>query len=139
VSLNASEPDVAGALQTEDRLRLAPSATSPRVARRFVAARLSDTPGISPDVVAAAALVASELVTNAVQHTHSPVCVCIEHHDTFVRVMVSERCRVDTAGVGVTCFPERGKAPSLVDRLSDRWGVDLRDGVRCVWSEFSLH
>ena len=71
-------------------MRLPATNWSPRVARRFVAARLNESLS-GQDIVGTAALVTSELVTNAVQHTSASVRVRVERLADHVRVEVSDR------------------------------------------------
>jgi anti-sigma regulatory factor (Ser/Thr protein kinase) len=116
-------------------MRLPAEKWSPRIARRFVAARLNEGP-IAHEVVSAASLVTSELVSNAVQHTHAPVRVVIEQSPQQVRVEVSERGM--TSAMPPVGWTDAGHGLSMVERFSDKWGVVERDGERSVWCTFRV-
>ncbi|MGW2552963.1 ATP-binding protein [Streptomyces sp. NPDC001635] len=83
-----------------------------------------------------AALLISELVTNAIRHSHShSIRICIERPASdCVRLSVvdSRRCAItpgnpsrdDTGGRGLV----------LIDALSDQWGVDLLPRGKRIWA-----
>jgi len=108
---------------------------SPRVARRFVAARLNESVS-GHDVVAAAALVTGELVTNAVQHHNATVRVRVERLADHVRLEVSDRSSSRQSSPDHRGLKNGG--PPLVDRLCDHWGTSERDGERSVWCTIRL-
>lgn len=93
---------------------------------------------LSPSKVAAAQLMASELVTNAVQHAglFEGDLIGLDIHVDPRRVYVS----VVDGGPGIG--PEQGHTGNdpggwglvLVDRISDRWGVQ-RNHPHSVWFE----
>ena len=78
-------------------------------------------------------LLLSEVVTNALLHTSSPVEVCLVRDFQGIRVAVadgspalpSQRHWADDASTG------RGLA--LVEALASGWGVELVDGGKVVW------
>ncbi|MFF8602495.1 SpoIIE family protein phosphatase [Streptomyces sp. NPDC015232] len=85
-------------------------------------------------------LVADELMTNALMHTDGGAVVTLrmlagpEHR---LRVEVEDRSsalprRREAGDAGVS-----GRGLLLVERLSDRWGVEPRGGGKCVWCEFA--
>ena len=115
-------------------LRLPATSWSPRIARRFVAARLHESLS-GQDIIGAAALVTGELVTNAVQHTCATVRVRVERLADHVRVEVSDRpsMRQSSDHLGSS-----NGGPPLVGRLCEQWGVAETDGERSVWCTFPL-
>ena len=116
-------------------MRLPATNWSPRVARRFVAARLNESLS-GQDIVGTAALVTSELVTNAVQHTSASVRVRVERLADHVRVEVSDRSsprQNDADHLGLS-----NGGPPLIGRLCDRWGVAETNGERSVWCTIRL-
>jgi anti-sigma regulatory factor (Ser/Thr protein kinase) len=112
------------------------------VARRRVRAYLGGA-GCDSDTVETVTLLVSELTTNAVRHTASPVFECRVHFDG-VRV----RLEVEDQG-GTPVRPERreprpgdvdGRGLLLVDALCARWGVaEAPRGGRIVSAEIVPH
>ena len=112
-----------------------PVAPSAAGARRFVvsALRREDVP---PDRVDLAALLTSELVTNAFLHagTDTRVTVRVNH---VIRIEVFDAgtggVSMRSAGVDAT----RGRGLHIVDALADSWGHDdSADGAH-VWFEIA--
>lgn len=111
---------------------VAPCASS---ARRFVVSALRRE-DVSPDRIDLAALLTSELVTNAFLHagTETRVSVRVNH---VIRVDV-----VDGGHGGVQLRPSdveatRGRGLHIVDALADDWGHDeTADGTH-VWFEIA--
>jgi hypothetical protein len=116
-------------------LRLPATSWSPRIARRFVAARLNESLS-GQDIVGAAALVTGALVTNAVQHTSATVRVRVERLADHVRVEVTDRSAPRQGGNDHLGSSNGG--PPLIGRLCDRWGVAETDGERSVWCTIPL-
>jgi anti-sigma regulatory factor (Ser/Thr protein kinase) len=88
-------------------------------------------------------LVVSELVTNCVKHAglgpDDRIGLVAMRSRPFVRVEVWDggpgfEPRVPTSA---SLSRETGWGLYLVDRLADRWGVEIGEGTR-VWSEFDL-
>jgi anti-sigma regulatory factor (Ser/Thr protein kinase) len=114
------------------------STGAPSAARRFVTEHLSaaNAGGLVPD----AALLVSELVTNAVLHTDSDdlqVELCTADGGAM-RCTVTDAdpehlpsiCSTGAASVG-------GEGMRIVDATARRWGVEVRDDAKGVW--FELH
>lgn len=112
-----------------------------RAARAFV----SETLGESHAHALVAVLLASELVTNSVEHSGSAVAggvvtVTVAAGDKVVRVEVT-----DCSGEGVPVLlpaaeaadgeAEGGRGMRLVDALSARWGYQRGGGVATTWFE----
>jgi anti-sigma regulatory factor (Ser/Thr protein kinase) len=114
-------------------MSLRPEPSSARQARRYVAEQLVALG--YPDAAPAAELLVTELVTNAVLHARTPVVVSVEPRGPMVRVEVADdsprtpRPRKHSVDSGT------GRGLVLVDRMSDDWGVELRDGGKVVWFE----
>jgi anti-sigma regulatory factor (Ser/Thr protein kinase) len=115
-------------------LHLSAQDGSPRRARQAVTALL-DGMGAAP-LRNRAALLVSELVTNAVVHTGSE-CSLTAWYDQVegLRVEVrdgdSHRARLLTGPDSDT----GGRGLLLVDRLASRWGTDMLDTGKVVWFE----
>jgi anti-sigma regulatory factor (Ser/Thr protein kinase) len=121
-------------------IRVPATSWGPTLARRFVAARLHEH-AVAPEVIAAATLVVSELVNYSVVHAacSAPLVVRVETTDHQVTVAVVDRISAipSTLPARTPASHRRGRSLPLLDRLSDGWGVDLRDGERAVWCSFN--
>lgn len=117
------------------QIRLAPAPTSARQARRFVCDTLAEWG--DEKFVDAAALLVSELVTNAVLHAGSAVDVVVGregmHASLRVEVHDSSARPVRMGSFDLDAVDGRGLA--LVEAMSDRWGVDSHDAGKRVWFE----
>lgn len=88
-----------------------------------------------------AALVASELATNAVLHARTNFMVSVSRLGTGVRVEVSDRNPVlPEAAAGrpddlLAIRSMTGRGLPLVAAISDRWGCDRRGSGKVVWAE----
>ncbi len=116
-------------------LHLEPVVESTPVARHWIAAHLRDLPA---DVSDCAALLTSELVTNAVLHAATPLCLTLH--------ILPDRIRVDVAD-GNPTFPSvkdygrdaaTGRGLTLFDTLASEWGVQAVDGGKIVWFELPV-
>jgi anti-sigma regulatory factor (Ser/Thr protein kinase) len=101
-------------------------------ARRFTTGALA---GLSNEVIDAAALMVSELATNALVHAAADFEINIDITDTSVSVEVTD----EGGGVPTLQWPEasdlHGRGLHIVEELSDRWGTRTRsDGSgKSVW------
>ncbi len=116
-------------------LHLEPVVESTPVARHWVTAHFRDLPA---DVTGCAALLTSELVTNAVLHAATPMCVTLH--------ILPDRIRVDVAD-GNPAFPSikeygreaaTGRGLTLFNTLASNWGVQAVDGGKIVWFELPV-
>ncbi|HWE67791.1 MAG TPA: SpoIIE family protein phosphatase [Acidimicrobiales bacterium] len=116
-------------------LRLEPVVESTPMARHWINAHLRDTP---TEVAECAALLTSELVTNAVLHAGTPLSVTLH--------LMSDRIRVDVAD-GSSVVPSikdygadaaTGRGLTLFDTLASDWGVQIVDGGKIVWFELPV-
>ena len=116
-------------------LNLEPVVESTPVARHWIAAHLRDLPS---DVTGYAALLTSELVTNAVLHAATPMCVTLH--------ILPDRIRVDVAD-GNPALPAlkeygrdaaTGRGLTLFNTLASNWGVQAVDGGKIVWFELPV-
>ena len=130
-------------------LALGPSATAPAAARRFVGAtcwqwRLQAVGEPSDplarrwgeELVDRAMLVASELVTNAVVHTHGPARLRLELVAGRLHLAVADR---SPRLLGLAADPgdpdaEGGRGLLVVDQLARSWGVRRPpEGGKEIW------
>ncbi|MFI9616182.1 ATP-binding protein [Streptomyces sp. NPDC052023] len=126
-------------LATERRFRfeLAAHPGSPAQARRLTRIRLTGW-AVCEDTCDTAALVVSELVTNAILHTASDVVVC-ELHDGADLVRIAVRDQGCAAGdphpSAARAEEEHGRGLLLVDALAHAWGAHEHGPGLLVWAE----
>ncbi|MFI9286514.1 ATP-binding protein [Streptomyces werraensis] len=94
---------------------------------------------LSTEVVHAAELVISELVTNAVRHsTAGPVCLSVRPDGQSLRIEVCDDCtELPRPGLPDPCS-ESGRGLFLVTALADRYGVEPTAVGKCSWAEIAL-
>ncbi|MDP9071818.1 MAG: PAS domain S-box protein [Actinomycetota bacterium] len=113
--------------------RLPPEPTSAGRARRLVADALV-TSG-HEDLVEAATLLVSEVVTNAVLHAGTDIVLRCRTSADLVRVEVADSSPVRP---GLRNYDEEattGRGLELVDLLASAWGVDPRRDGKTLWFE----
>ena len=122
-------------------IRLPAEPTAPRLARRFLAEELTAW-GIGEEVLEAAQLCLSEVVTNAVNHAHTVADVRLSLLEGVLTVLVRDR-----GGSGEVVQPEPseedplavyGRGLMLVEALTDRWGSERDAGGTTVWFALDL-
>lgn len=114
------------------RLPLSPS--SAYAARKAAAAFLARLG--RDDLRDGVALVASELVANAVMHARTDMVLSVEPEGDGVRVAVTDGSEVLPRWTLASETATSGRGLLLVRRLSRHWGVDpLPDGGKRVWAD----
>ena len=76
------------------------------------------------DLIDDAQIVVTELVSNVVRHARTQAHVDLELDRDTMRIGVDPRADLD------------GRGLRLVDRFSERWGVEQRPGRKLVWAEW---
>jgi len=114
------------------RLTLEPVSASAGAARRWLNAALADC---AEDEVEDAALLLTELVTNAVLHAQTQVDVSVGVANGRIRVEVSDASPVLPAAKGYGTDAATGRGLRLVDSLAERWGIAPVPGGKVVWFE----
>ncbi|MDO0928211.1 ATP-binding protein [Streptomyces sp. TG1A-8] len=128
-----------GAAERRFRFELAAHPASPAQARRLTRARLTGW-SVCADTCDSAALIMSELVTNAIVHTASSRVVCELHdHDDTVRIAVrDEGCAPDEPHpCAQRPEEEHGRGLLLVDALCRSWGAQEHGAGLLVWAELA--
>ncbi|NNN37932.1 ATP-binding protein [Streptomyces sp. S3(2020)] len=139
-SLDAAPGVTPGGAAAERRFRfeLAAHPGSPAQARRLTRARLNGW-SVCEDICDSAALVVTELVTNAIVHTASSHIVCELHDgDDLVRIAVrDEGCAPGEVhpSVAQRGEEEHGRGLLLVDALCHAWGAHEHGPGLLVWAE----
>lgn len=110
-----------------------------RLARKFVHSTLQSW-DIQPAVVDSAVLCVSELVTNAIIHTHAGCEVRVVLHDAVLTAAVRDAGTLVTPPTRTTEDPlaARGRGLQLVEALSARWGSELHARGMTVWCELRV-
>ncbi|MER5541839.1 ATP-binding protein [Streptomyces sp. NPDC002589] len=128
-----------GAARRRFRFELAAHPGSVAQARRLTRARLSGW-SVCADTCDSAALVISELVTNAIVHTASSRVVCELHdHDDTVRIAVRDWGCAPGEPHPSPARPdeEHGRGLLLVDALCRAWGAQEHGPGLLVWAELA--
>ena len=120
----------------ERRRRLDPRPESARLARLAVLDALTDAG--RADLADAAALLVTELVTNAIVHAHTAIDlqIAVGTHGVRVEVRDGSPNRPTPRHYGATATTGRGL--ELVSLLADRYGTDVdavEGGGKSVWFE----
>jgi histidine kinase-like protein len=119
------------------RFELAAHPGSPAQARRLTRARLNGW-SVCEDTCDTAALVVSELVTNAIVHTASEHIVCELHDGTdLVRIAVRDEGCAPGEPHPSAARPddEHGRGLLLIDALSHAWGALEHGSGLVVWAD----
>lgn len=115
------------------------SPESPRHARRFVSdfCRAAD---LDDEVCQTAALLVSELVTNAVVHGRSRATLTAERPPGLLRLAVEDsNPTLPAVGDAPPLDRESGRGLQIVAALATRWGIErTADGGKAVWFELAL-
>jgi anti-sigma regulatory factor (Ser/Thr protein kinase) len=107
---------------------------SPRAARWFVTSTLRrwhEGGALIDD----AALVVTELATNAVLHARSGFSVDVAAQDNTVRISVEDGAAGLPVRQGRSLVGSSGRGLSLVAEMADRWGSERRGSGKVVWAE----
>ncbi len=140
VGLGAAPATAPSGAAAERRFRfeLAAHPGSAAQARRLARARLTGW-SVCEDTCDTAALVVSELVTNAIVHTASSRVVCELHDgDDLLRIAVrDEGCAPGRPRANTRQQPEdeHGRGLLLVDALCHAWGAHEHGPGLLVWAE----
>jgi len=118
-------------------VRLAPVPESAAHARDFVEGTLRNWE-CGDEVIDDARVVVTELVSNVVRHAGTDVSIDLDLIDDFLRVAVGDRGNGHVVLRRDDQRSEVGRGLRLVDRLTDRWGVERQLGEKCVWAEWRV-
>jgi len=120
-----------------DRLALGPVSTAAQAGRAFVE-ELCDRWGLR-GLAGSAALLASELVTNAVVHAGTPLELRVEVRGPRLHLAVRDRDPDVARLLAARDGPDRGLGLLIVDRMAATWGA-RQDGAggKTVWCVVDL-
>jgi len=89
------------------------------------------------DLLDDAALVVSELVTNAVRHAGSASLMVVNRTDGGIRVEVRDEGPGAPVHDSSDTDAEHGRGLMIVSALATAWGVEDDDGSKTVWAELA--
>jgi anti-sigma regulatory factor (Ser/Thr protein kinase) len=110
---------------------------APGRARRLVAAALRQW-GYEGVLVEYAALVSSELGTNAVLHADSPFSLIARMRDSVLRIAVEDASPLGASGHDWGLIPQAGHGLAVVETLATDWGVEGTAEGKVVWAELRV-
>jgi GAF domain-containing protein/anti-sigma regulatory factor (Ser/Thr protein kinase) len=116
-------------------LRLEPVVESTPTARHWVTEQLRDVPD---EVIECAALLTSELVTNAVLHAATPFSVTLHLMEDRIRVDVADGNPVVPSIKDYAADAATGRGLTLFNTLASNWGVLPVVGGKIVWFELPV-
>lgn len=116
------------------QLRLPPSSDSAHAARIAVSDVLLRWG--RRDLIDSVALVATELVANAIMHARTELSLSIEPADAGVKVAVTDGSQALPRWTPSSPTATSGRGLMLVERLSRNWGVEpVPGGGKVVWAQ----
>lgn len=107
-----------------------------RAARDFIGEHVSD-PRLA-ELRETAVLLVSEVVTNALRHTHGSIELALWRFPDRIRVEVGDETSRSPVAGGIDLLAESGRGVPLMDALSDRWGTSPHGEGKVVWFELDL-
>jgi len=114
--------------------RIASSPQAPALGRRLVMQACRGW-SVHPEVTAAASMVTSELVTNAVVHAGGDLQVTVELAGAVLIVSVRDKSPTPPRPGRPVAGQEHGRGLAIVAELSRSWGtVQTADGGKVVWA-----
>ncbi|MFF0437036.1 ATP-binding protein [Streptomyces sp. NPDC004327] len=123
----------------EEDARLPSRPESAAVARRLTEWVVLRHWRLSPQIAEHAVLLVSELVGNAVRHTGARVfALRMLRRRGWIRIEVRDPSRGLPCLMPVSEMDTSGRGLFLVDKLSDRWGVDLAPRGKTTWFEMRV-
>ncbi|GHE42592.1 ATP-binding protein [Streptomyces capitiformicae] len=124
---------------TEAEVPLPSRPESAATARRLAQVVVLRHWGLSPKLAEDTVLLVSELVGNAVRHTGARVFgLRMKRRRGWIRVEVRDPSRGLPCLIPVQEMDISGRGLFLVDKLSDRWGVDLLPRGKTTWFEMRV-
>jgi anti-sigma regulatory factor (Ser/Thr protein kinase) len=115
-------------------LRFEPVAPSVPAAREYV---LTTSSVRDPHSSQRLAILASELVTNAVLHARTAFFLKVEQVNDSIRVTVTDQSLELPVLKNHGAMSATGRGLHLVDSLADRWGFEPLPDGKAVWFEIT--
>jgi anti-sigma regulatory factor (Ser/Thr protein kinase) len=92
-----------------------------------------------PEWIDDVGLVVAELVGNAVRHSASPVALSLDAHDNRITVSVTDGSQAMPLPRTGDELAEDGRGFSIIDALSEAWGVERHPSGKRVWAQLRSH
>jgi anti-sigma regulatory factor (Ser/Thr protein kinase) len=115
--------------------RFVVSPEGPREARGFVLATLEEFG--CEELATDAALVVTELATNAIEHARSDFTVSVVVPDAGVRIEVRDWSPLEPRIQTSSTIATSGRGLLLVDALASAWGIVRNGDVKVVWAQLA--
>ena len=116
-----------------DQITFEPDVENVRRARRVIHDVVSAAGGDAD----AAELLTAELAANAVLHAETPFTIRWAQRKSSIRIEVVNDAPEMIAKL-VAASNDHGRGLSIVDELSDAWGVEMRPESKIVWFELPI-
>jgi anti-sigma regulatory factor (Ser/Thr protein kinase) len=118
--------------------RLAAEPRSVRAARRVVTDVVGDV--LPEGELEGVLLATSEVVTNALEHGAPPIDLRVDRADERIRVEVRDASPLPPRRRETEATPSdvRGRGMTIVERVTDRWGIEPMVDGKAVWFELDL-
>ncbi len=110
---------------------------APGRARRLVVAGLRRW-GLSEDTIDDAALIVSELASNAVRHAASPFTISARLDGETLRLAVEDSRELVAAPPGAGICPQPLHGIGVIDAISSDWGVAATARGKVVWATLAV-
>ncbi len=115
--------------------RFVASPEGPRESRHFVLATLDEL--ACEQFATDAALVVTELATNAIEHARSDFTVSVVASNGGVRIEVRDWSLLEPRLRESSPLATSGRGLLLVDALASEWGIVRRGDVKVVWAQLA--
>ena len=109
--------------------RLPHEVSSVRMARRIVREVAAENGALADD----AALLTTELATNVILHTNSPILLRIRVDEDEIRVAFTDESGALPIEIMATNADPHGRGILIVDSVAHRWGVRRRRNGKTIW------
>lgn len=131
---SAPDAEEGGGVECRVEAEFPAEASAPGRARRLLTTTLREW-GLDDDLVDDAALVVSELASNAVIHAASPFSISARVRSGGLRVSVEDRRRSAMALPEQELLPQPLHGLGVIDLISSDWGVKPTKAGKLVWVE----
>lgn len=125
-------------IEVSGALTLPPLPVAAREARRFVM-QFCAAAEMPEDICQTAALLTSELVTNAVLHGRSRTTLYVRKPPPYLRVTVEDHNpELPEIGEHPALSATSGRGLHIVAELASRWGIEPSEQGKRIWFELDL-